>query len=68
MFKNKKDVLEELVHSHAAGDVVIPTELDTIMLTEAEEIITHYYDHVEGRQELASLLFRSKGKSGQSLL
>jgi hypothetical protein len=49
MFKNKKDVLEELVHSHAAGDVVIPTELDTIMLTEAEEIITHYYDHVEGR-------------------
>jgi hypothetical protein len=68
MFKNKEDQLKDLVRQHASGEVYVPTELETIMLIEAEEIIRHKYDHLEGRQDLTLLLQRSKGKTGLSLL
>lgn len=68
MFKNKEDQLKDLVRQHAEGEVYIPTELESIMQVEAEEIIRHHYDHLEGRQELTFLVQRSKGKTGASLL
>jgi len=46
MFKNKEEVLDELCKDHAAGEVNIPTELETIMQIEAEEIISHHYDNL----------------------
>lgn len=39
MFKNKKDDLERLKQSLAAGSVNIPTELETMMNVESREII-----------------------------
>mmetsp|Transcript_21579 Transcript_21579/g.33227 ORF Transcript_21579/g.33227 Transcript_21579/m.33227 type:complete len:988 (-) Transcript_21579:2058-5021(-) len=68
MFKNRKNELEELKQRHAEGDVNIPTELERIMQVEAKELIKQHYDHLEGSQELAVLIQRSKGKSSQSLL
>lgn len=39
LFKNKKRDLEELKGRHSQGATDVPTELEKIMLVEAEEII-----------------------------
>jgi len=48
--------LEELVRKHAKGEVAVPTELERIMLEEAEELIRYKYDHKAGARELYRLL------------
>lgn len=39
IFKNNKKELENLKNTIAAGSVDVPTELETLMRTEAKEII-----------------------------
>lgn len=46
---------------------MVPTELEALMTTEAEELIRQYYDNLEGSKELAMLLRANRDKS-QSLL
>jgi hypothetical protein len=48
--------LVELVGKHAKGEVAVPTELEKIMLEEAEELIRRKYDHKAGARELYRLL------------
>jgi hypothetical protein len=69
MLKNDKKELEELRRSHANGEIVTPTELEKLMLSESEQIIRMYYDNKKGSQELALLLKSEKEKkTNQSLL
>jgi hypothetical protein len=58
--------LEELVRKHAKGEVAVPTELEKIMLEEAEELIRHKYDHKAGARELYRLLQAAKDKDGRT--
>lgn len=39
MFKNKKADLEKLLEDHSKGGVEVPTELDVIMMNEAQFLI-----------------------------
>lgn len=48
MFQNTRADLVKLVRKHAKGDVAVPTELEKIMLEEAEELIRQKYDHKTG--------------------
>ena len=52
MFKNRKAELEELLTDHSKGNTVIPTELDVIMMDEANFLIEQYYDTAEMKLEL----------------
>lgn len=58
--------MEELVRKHAKGEVAVPTELEKIMLEEAEELIRHKYDHKAGARELYRLLQAAKDKDGRT--
>jgi len=67
MFKNQRAELELLKQQHAAGHVDIPTELETLMKVEAQELINQYYDHSQGLEELTILLAKNKNK-GEDIL
>lgn len=56
MFKNKKKDLQELVKTHARSETEVPTELEKIMLVEAEEIIKNRYDDLEGARVMSALI------------
>ena len=58
--------LENLVKKHATGEVSIPTELEQIMLDEAEELIKRRFDNKEGSSEMSTLIARAK--AGKNLL
>lgn len=45
----------------------VPTELESLMTTEAEELINQHYDNLEGNRDLAMLMKVNRDKS-QSLL
>jgi len=67
MFKNKRAELELLKFQHAAGHVDIPTELESLMKVEAEELIQQHYDHSKGLEELTVLMAKNKFK-GEDIL
>ena len=48
MFQNTRADLVKLVRKHAKGEVAVPTELEKIMLEEAEVLIRQKYDHKTG--------------------
>lgn len=41
----------------------MPTELESLMTIEAEEIIKQHYDNLEGNKELAMLMKINRDKS-----
>lgn len=47
--------------------MAVPTELEALMTTEAEELINQHYDNLEGNRDLAMLMKINRDKS-QSLL
>ena len=47
----------------AEGSIHVPTELETLMISEACEYIQHAYDNKEGGRELAKLLKLNKDNS-----
>jgi hypothetical protein len=67
MFKNDKDELEHLKQQIAGGSVDVPTELETLMNIESQEIIRDFYDNTKGNEELFKVMKANKDKS-QSLL
>lgn len=57
LFKNKKKELEKLHEKYAVGDETeVHTELEKIMLIEAEEIIRNEYDDLNGSKEIGLLI------------
>ena len=67
MFKNQKKELEELKQKLAEGSINVPTELETLMTIEAQELIQNHYDNLEGSKKLANLIKKNRDKS-QSIL
>lgn len=55
MFQNDEEALRKIVDRHREGEVSIPTELEQIMLEEAEWLIEEQYDHRQGMIDLAYL-------------
>jgi hypothetical protein len=53
LFKNKPQELKALKDGYARGETDIPTELEKIMLVEAEEIIRNQYDDLHGSKEIS---------------
>jgi len=47
-FKNTKELLDPILLKHAAGEIETPSELETIMLSEAEELIRNRLDNLKG--------------------
>jgi len=62
LFKNKKKDIEALKHKLATGGVNVPTELEKIMLIEAEDIIRSRYDDLEGSKEISRLIHKKNKK------
>lgn len=58
--------MSSILDTHRKGDVHIPTELETIMLEDAQQLIKESYDHLEGANQLQKLL--AKNKKGKNLL
>lgn len=67
MFKNQKSELESLKTKLATGSVHVPTELESLMTIEAQELIENHYDNLEGEKELFKLIQLNRDKS-QSIL
>lgn len=63
IFKNERQNLEILKKKLAEGSINVPTELETLMISEAQEFIQHSYDNKEGSMELAKLLKMNRDKS-----
>lgn len=63
IFKNQRQELENIKLNLAAGHLDIPTELETMMKIEANELIREYYDNKEGAKELFLRMKQSKDKS-----
>ena len=55
MFKNKPKVLDDILSKHSRGEIDVPTELEILMLEEAEHLIQEIYDNSEGAIELYKL-------------
>lgn len=51
----------------AEGSIHVPTELETLMISEAQDFIKNSYDNKEGSKELAKLIRLNRDK-GQNLL
>jgi hypothetical protein len=68
MFKNRREDLEQIKKSIAAGEVKVRTELERLMYVEAKEMIRNHYDNTEGENELKYLINRRLDKSPHSLL
>ena len=58
LLKNQRGELEKLKQKLAEGSINVPTELEALMTTEAEEFIGNYYDNKEGSLKLAKLISR----------
>lgn len=63
LFKNKKGELLDLKNGFARGNTNVPTELEKIMLVEAEEIIRNQYDDLAGSKEIALLINTKRKKT-----
>jgi len=59
MIKNEKKELQDLVESHARGDMAVPCELEKIMKTEVKQLIKKTYDKTSGAEDLHLLLQKS---------
>ena len=63
IFKNQRNELEDLKQKLAEGSINVPTELETLMITEAKEFIQNHYDNKEGSLELARILRKNRDKA-----
>ena len=61
MFKNDREIIEPIVKRHAAGEVDIPTELETIMFEEVKDIIRRKYNNKDGAEDLMILIKKAQG-------
>jgi hypothetical protein len=60
LFKNTRELLEPILKTHAEGQYFVPTELESIMLSETAEMMSKHYGHREGSKELKKILQDSK--------
>ena len=67
MFKNSRSELEALKQKLAEGSIHVPTELESLMIIEAQEFIKNSYDNKEASEELVKLL-RMRRDQSQNLL
>ncbi len=51
LFKNEKSELEEILKSHASGEIKTPTELEKLMRTELKELVKIHLDSKENNMK-----------------